>query len=99
MNSIEGLANLAGTAQQVTQESEVSKSSNAFGDMLKNMVLETSQQQTNGNQAIEDLQTGKAEHLHEVMISVEKADVSLRMLVQLRNKALTAYEEVMRMQI
>jgi flagellar hook-basal body complex protein FliE len=33
------------------------------------------------------------------MIAVEQADISLRMLVQMRNKALTAYEEIMRMQI
>ncbi|BHH83366.1 flagellar hook-basal body complex protein FliE [Desulforhopalus sp. 52FAK] len=99
MNSIESLTHLASTAQQVSKESDVTKSSNAFGDMLKNMVTETNKDQTIGNQAIQDLQAGKAEHLHEVMISVEKADVSLRMLVQMRNKALTAYEEVMRMQI
>jgi len=33
------------------------------------------------------------------MIAVEEADVSLRMLVQMRNKALQAYDEIMRMQI
>ena len=99
MNSIQGLTQLATTTPQVNTESEVTKSSNAFGDMLKNMVSETNQDQTNGDLAVEDLQAGKAQHLHEVMISVEEADMSLRMLVQLRNKALTAYEEIMRMQI
>ncbi len=50
-------------------------------------------------QATKNLQSGDAKHLHEVMIAVEEADISLRMLVQMRNKALTAYEEIMRMQI
>lgn len=99
MNSIQGLPLLPTNTPQVNKESEVTKSSNAFGDMLKNMVTETNQDQLNGDQSVQNLQSGKAEHLHEVMISVEEADMSLRMLVQLRNKALTAYEEIMRMQI
>ena len=33
------------------------------------------------------------------MIAVEQADISLRMLVQMRNKAQAAYEEIMRMQV
>jgi len=99
MNSIQGLAHIASGTPQISPESEVSKSSNAFGDMLKTMVQDTNQAQSDGDNAIENLQSGKAQHLHEVMISVEEADMSMRMLVQLRNKALTAYEEIMRMQI
>jgi len=60
---------------------------------------QVNQAQNKGNLAIEQLNTGKAESLHEVMIAVEEADISLKMLVQMRNKALQAYEEVMRMQI
>ncbi len=37
--------------------------------------------------------------LHEVMIAGAKADVSFRMLLQVRNKVISAYEEVMRMQV
>lgn len=99
MNNIQGLTGLANAPQQLSKESEVTKSSNAFGDMLTNMVSDTNEAQATGDKAIEGLQSGKAQHLHEVMISVEEADMSLRMLVQLRNKALTAYEEIMRMQI
>ncbi len=80
-------------------QSEVTKSAKAFGDIIKDMVLETDAAQKNGDLAVANLQSGKAEHLHEVMISVEEAEISLKMLVQMRNKALTAYEEIMRMQI
>ncbi|MCP4343720.1 MAG: flagellar hook-basal body complex protein FliE [Desulfobulbaceae bacterium] len=79
--------------------SAVSKSSAGFGDMLTSMMSQVNEKQTTGDQAIEKLQSGEAKHLHEVMIAVEEADISLRMLVQMRNKALTAYEEIMRMQI
>ncbi|MGW8193655.1 MAG: flagellar hook-basal body complex protein FliE, partial [Desulforhopalus sp.] len=50
-------------------------------------------------EAVERLQSGKAHHLHDVMIAVEEADISLRMAVQIRNRALSAYEEIMRMQL
>lgn len=99
MNSIQGLPPLTLSPAQPTQESEVTKSSNAFGDMLTGMVKDTNDAQASGDKAIENLQSGKAQHLHEVMIAVEEADMSMRMLVQFRNKALTAYEEIMRMQI
>jgi flagellar hook-basal body complex protein FliE len=99
MDSIQGLTALSPATTSVKQESPVTKSSNAFGDMLTKMVNNTNQDQVQADQAVEDLQTGKAEHLHEVMISVEEAEMSLKMLVQVRNKALTAYDEIMRMQI
>ncbi len=77
----------------------VSRTKSAFGDILKSTVKNVSDAQISGDQAIEQLQSGEARHLHEVMLAVEEADISLRMLVQFRNKALAAYEEIMRMQI
>lgn len=99
MNAIQGLQNFTGPPEAVAGQSAVTKSSNAFGDMLKNMVSDTNQAQAAGDKAVESLQAGSAQHLHEVMISVEEAEISLKMLVQMRNKALAAYEEIMRMQI
>lgn len=99
MESIQGLSQLPGITQQASTESAITKSSNAFGDMLKNMVNDTNQAQINGDKAVEALESGSAQHLHEVMIAAEEAEISLKMMVQMRNKALTAYEEIMRLQI
>lgn len=71
----------------------------SFTETLAGMIDGVNEAQQRGDQAIERLQSGGIEHLHEVMIAVEEADISLRMLVQMRNKAQTAYEEIMRMQI
>jgi len=79
--------------------SAIAKSSAGFEDMLTSMLSKVNDSQRTGDQAITQLQSGDAKHLHEVMIAVEEADISLRMLVQMRNKALSAYEEIMRMQI
>ena len=45
-----------------------------------------------------ELAVGKSENLHEAMIGYEKAETALKLLVQVRNKALDAYHEIMRMQ-
>ncbi len=82
-----------------TDPGTVSTAKNGFADIIKSTIEQVNQAQNNGEQAIEQLNTGKAESMHEVMIAVEEADISLKMLVQMRNKALQAYEEVMRMQI
>ena len=79
--------------------STVSQAKSGFGDILQSTVESVNNSQIASDKAIVNLQSGEAEHLHEVMIAVEQADISLRMLVQMRNKALSAYEEIMRMQI
>jgi flagellar hook-basal body complex protein FliE len=76
-----------------------SKVEKSFSDFLKSTVDQVTKAQSTGDSAIEKLNTGEAKNMHEVMIAVEEADISLRMLVQMRNKALTAYDEIMRMQI
>lgn len=99
MTNIDGPRGITLLPPKSSDTSPVSKSTHDFGNMLSSMMNEVNSAQNRGDQAIVNLQSGKAEHLHEVMIAVEEADVSLRMLVQMRNKALSAYEEIMRMQI
>ncbi len=77
----------------------VAKAAAGFGSILSSTLAQVSQKQSDGEAAIQKFESGEARHLHEVMIAVEEAEISLRMLVQMRNKALTAYEEIMRMQI
>lgn len=46
-----------------------------------------------------DLATGKSENIHDTLISMEKAETSLKLMLQTRNKALEAYHEILRMQL
>lgn len=101
MNPIQNLSGLPFPLEQVqpSGKSEVEITTDSFSNVLKSMVDNTNNSQLSADKAIQNLQSGKAEHLHEVMLAVEQADISMRMLVQIRNRALTAYEELMRMQI
>ena len=59
---------------------------------VNNMQLESA---TSGKQ----LGVGNAQSLHKVVLEAEEASLSMQMVVSLRNKALDAYQEVMRMQV
>lgn len=99
MNTIDGPTSITLVPPQVNNTGAVTKNGTGFGDMLSSMLSKVNDSQIAGDQAVQKLESGDANHLHEVMIAAEEADISLRMLVQMRNKALSAYEEIMRMQI
>lgn len=99
MTTIRSLEGIAPLTLKPAGEASAQSTGADFASMLKSVVDNVNSTQENGEQAIRALQGGKAAHLHEVMIAAEEADISLRLLVQLRNKAQTAYEEIMRMQI
>ena len=69
-----------------------------FLDSLKEAMADVTDSQKAMNTSIVDLQSGKGA-LHETMIQVEKADLSFKMLMQVRNKVLEAYKEIMRMNV
>ncbi|MHC1698344.1 MAG: flagellar hook-basal body complex protein FliE [Geobacteraceae bacterium] len=66
-----------------------------FGDAI-NKVNDLQKQ---SDVAISKLATGESKGLHEVMIAMEKSSISFQFLTQVRNKALDAYHEIMRMQV
>lgn len=68
-----------------------------FADVIKQAVKRVNDMEQEADQSIQHLVTGKA-GIHETMIALQKADISLRLLLQIRNKAMDAYREVMRMQ-
>ena len=70
-----------------------------FTDMLANAISETNKKQVEADRAIEKLSSGEDKNIHEAMITLEKADISVRLLVQMRNKIIEAYQEIMRMQV
>jgi len=97
---MESIKNISAIAMPVqAKPSSVAQVENSFGDILKTMVTETNQQQQNADQAMQQVHTGGEKNLHSAMISMEKADISLRYLIQTRNKAIDAYQEIMRMQV
>ena len=70
-----------------------------FSAHLKDALGEVNELQSKANQAIEQMVGEGKGDLQETMIALEKADVSFRLMMQIRNKVLDAYQEIMRMQV
>ena len=70
-----------------------------FGEMLGKAIETVNAHHLEADQATVDLATGRSSDVHQAMIAIEKADVSFRMLMQVRNKIVSAYETIMRTQI
>jgi flagellar hook-basal body complex protein FliE len=71
----------------------------SFMDMLRDSLQKVNQSQLQSDQAIQSFLRGETSDVHTVMIAMEKADLNFRFAMQVRNKVISAYEEVMRMQI
>lgn len=69
------------------------------GKFFSELVSKVNDMSLQSDQAIQKLATGENRNLHETMIAVEKASISFLFMSQVRNKALEAYQEVMRMQV
>ncbi len=76
---------------------EVSPSS--FKDLLKKAVSDLNASQVGANESIKELATGGEENLHDVIIEMEKASMTLQYAIQIRNKVLEGYQSVIQMQI
>jgi len=70
-----------------------------FSTILKNKVNEINKLQLDADQAITKVVLGNSGSIHEAIIALEKADLSFRKMIQVRNKILEAYQEIMRMQV
>lgn len=71
----------------------------SFKNMLGQAVGELKALQSTDYQNNNLLSTGQIDSLHKVMIDAEKADIALQFTVQVRNKVIEAYQEIMRMQL
>ena len=73
--------------------------SNSFSSMLGKMVSEVNAQQQASAQTVNALQSGANVPLHQAVISMEEANVSFQLMVEVRNRLLESYQEIMRMQM
>jgi flagellar hook-basal body complex protein FliE len=70
-----------------------------FSTVLKDKLNEINQLQLDADQAIMNVELGKSGSIQDAVIALEKADLSFRKMVHVRNKIIEAYQEVMRMQV
>ena len=71
----------------------------SFGETLNQTMHDVNALQSEAGKAVQRMVSGEATDIHEVMIAVEKAKTSFELLVEIRNKSIDAYREIMRMQV
>ncbi|NLZ38509.1 MAG: flagellar hook-basal body complex protein FliE [Firmicutes bacterium] len=70
-----------------------------FGNLLKKALNHVNELQLKAEAAAIDLALGEVEDVHQAMIAMEQAKLAMELTVQVRNKIVDAYQEIMRMQI
>lgn len=71
----------------------------SFSDVLNKAIEQVDQLQKQSDAATEALAAGQPIDLHTVMIATQQAELAVQLTVQVRNKAVEAYQEIMRMQL
>jgi flagellar hook-basal body complex protein FliE len=70
-----------------------------FSKILKESLEEMNDLQVKGDRAMADIATGQVKDLHQAAIAINKAETNMKMMLEIRNKALSAYKEISRTQI
>jgi len=85
------------------QSTEIGQTQEAKGtgffDALQKSMQETNADQISADNSIKDLIAGRSKNIHETMLAIQKADLSLKTMMQVRNKILEAYKEIIRMPV
>lgn len=94
-----------GPIRQNNPVSGLSKGANAaqsgasFKDTLSGFMKEVNSMQVKADESIEKMAAGEITDVHQVMSTVEEANVAFNMMMEIRNKVMDAYQEVMRIRL
>jgi flagellar hook-basal body complex protein FliE len=84
---------------ELAQSASVQPADNSFSSMLGQFVSDVNSQQVTSAQTVSALQSGQNVPLHQVVIAMQEANVSFQLMVEVRNRLLDSYQEIMRMQV
>lgn len=95
VSNIEAIANSPVEVSGLSFSNSQEKVSNQF--LLE--LQKVNDKQIHSEHLLQDLAAGKTDNIHHVMLSLEDAKLSLQLLVQVRNKLLEGYQDILRMQV
>ena len=98
-NNITGLTGTS-TADLLKQKDKVTAGGGeAFAQHLKSALNEVNELQQTSEGAVADLATGQVKDLHQAAMAIGKAEINMKLMLEIRNKALNAYKELGRTQL
>ncbi|KGX93173.1 flagellar hook-basal body protein FliE [Pontibacillus halophilus JSM 076056 = DSM 19796] len=99
MNGISQTAAVLSEQTGKTSNVTPAQAQQSFATSLKNAIESVNEVEHTSNMQTEALAKGEVDNLHDVMISAQKASITVQTAVQVQGKVLDAYREIMRMQI
>jgi flagellar hook-basal body complex protein FliE len=97
---ISSISNSIGSLSLNNSTAKIDQSGDkSFQNMLNDAISEVNNEQVQGYDSMQGLATGKVSNLQEAVQKMEEADLSMKLALEVKNKALTAYKEIMRMQV
>lgn len=98
MQGIDKLSNL-NALNKVDSNSAAKSAEGDFSKVLKDALSEVNETQVKSDKAMADIATGEVKNLHQAALAIGKAETSMKMMLEIRNKALSAYKEISRTQL
>ena len=93
---ISGLPGKIQSSMPANKEKNI-KNDSSFDNILTKSLKEVNSAQMNADNAVNSLVAGKTENIHETMIQMQKASISFQMMMEVRNKLVDAYNEIIKM--
>lgn len=99
IGSIGSLAPSRSLFESIEKKDSIGSGAVPFSDYLQQALNSTNSLLVEADNLADDFAAGKIDNIHQVTIASEKADIALQFTLQIRNKIMEAYSEIMRMQI
>ncbi|HNY11841.1 MAG TPA: flagellar hook-basal body complex protein FliE [Candidatus Wallbacteria bacterium] len=85
--------------KEPAQANQAEGMSQTFGDVLKKAMEDLTALEKDSSTKINEMASGKLENVHDLMIAMEKSKLGLGLAIEVRNKIIEGYKEIMRMQL
>jgi len=99
INSTSGTSTAELLKQKAKPDAASSGGPNAFANQLKSAMTDLNDLQKSSETAVADIATGQVKDLHQAALAIGKAETSMKLMLEIRNKALNAYKELGRTQL
>ena len=99
IGSTGGLAPIRPTGPGAASGKQIDSDAPSFKDLLMQNIKEVNDLQLDASAAIEDLAAGRRSDAETVLLATQKADLAFKMLLQVRNKVVSAYEELKQIRV
>ena len=99
ISNISGLSSAELLAKKGSQKGSTTEAGQDFASLLKAGVDDVNKLQKTSEKAMSDIATGQVKDLHQAAIAIDKAEISMKLMLEVRNKAVNAYKESLRTQM